>query len=97
MEEREIDAYIARRGAGEARRGRRRRRRRAAAMRERIKAAGNQPNREESKLPEPAFGQIKQARGFVSSPLARRREGRDEVGPRLPRPLIEARPGADAV
>ena len=64
MEEREIDAYIDA-GAGQARRGRRRRRRRVAAMRERIKAGGHSsPYRLRKQLPEPVFGQIKQARGF---------------------------------
>ena len=43
----------------------RRRQRRVAAMREKIKAGGHQsPYRLRKQLPEPVFGQIKQARGF---------------------------------
>jgi transposase len=64
LEEREIDAYVAPgrakhategEGGGE----------RVAAMREKIKAGGHEsPYRLRKQLPEPVFGQIKQARGF---------------------------------
>jgi len=64
IEQREIDAYIAPgrakhavegEGGGE----------RVAAMREKIKAGGHEtPYRLRKQLPEPVFGQIKQARGF---------------------------------
>ncbi len=64
MEERAIDAYIAPgrakhptdgEGGGK----------RVAAMREKIKAGGHEtPYRLRKQLPEPVFGQIKQARGF---------------------------------
>ena len=64
MEEREIDAYIApgrAKHAGEGEGGGAR----VAAMRERIKAGGHKsPYRLRKQLPEPVFGQIKQARGF---------------------------------
>ena len=64
MEEREIDAYIApgrAKHAGEGEGGGVR----VAAMRERIKAGGHSsPYRLRKQLPEPVFGQIKQARGF---------------------------------
>jgi hypothetical protein len=64
MEEREIDAYIApgrAKHAGEGEGGRAR----IAAMRAKIKAAGHaSPYRLRKQLPEPVFGQIKQARGF---------------------------------
>ena len=64
MEEREIDAYIApgrAKHAGEGEGGGAR----VAAMRERIKAGGHSsPYRLRKQLPEPVFGQIKQARGF---------------------------------
>ena len=64
MEEREIDAYIApgrAKHAGEGEGGGAR----VAAMRERIKAGGrSSPYRLRKQLPEPVFGQIKQARGF---------------------------------
>jgi hypothetical protein len=64
MEERAIDAYIA---AGRAKHptdgeggGKR-----VAAMREKIRAGGHEtPYRRRKQLPEPVFGQIKQARGF---------------------------------
>ena len=64
MEERAIDAYIA---AGRAKHptdgeggGKR-----VAAMREKIRAGGHDtPYRMRKQLPEPVFGQIKQARGF---------------------------------
>ena len=64
LEQREIDAYVAPgrakhategEGGGE----------RVAAMREKIKAGGHEtPYRLRKQLPEPVFGQIKQARGF---------------------------------
>ena len=64
MEERAIDAYIA---AGRAKHptdgegGSKR----VADMREKIKAGGHEsPYRLRKQLPEPVFGQIKQARGF---------------------------------
>ena len=64
LEEREIDAYIApgrAKHAGEAEAGGAR----VAAMREKIKAGGHaSPYRLRKQLPEPVFGQIKQARGF---------------------------------
>src|SRR5208282_2711845 len=64
MEEREIDAYIApgrAKHAGEGEGGGAR----VAAMRERIKAGGHSsPYRLRKQLPEPVFGQIKQARGL---------------------------------
>ena len=64
MEEREIDAYIApgrAMHAGEGEGGGVR----VAAMREKIKAGGHScPYRLRKQLPEPVFGQIKQARGF---------------------------------
>ena len=64
MEEREIDAYIApgrAKHAGEGEGGGAR----LAAMREKIKAGGHaSPYRLRKQLPEPVFGQIKQARGF---------------------------------
>ena len=64
LEDRAIDAYIApgrakhaAEGAGGGAR--------IAAMREKIKAAGHEsPYRLRKQLPEPVFGQIKQARGF---------------------------------
>ena len=63
MEEREIDAYIA--PGGQARREGEGGGARVAAMRERIKAGGHSsPYRLKKQLPEPVFGQIKQARGF---------------------------------
>ena len=59
---------------------------RVAAMREEIKAGGHSsPYRLRKQLPEPVLGQIKQARGFRQFSW-RRREGRQRVGPRLPRP-----------
>ena len=64
MEEREIDAYLApgrAKHAGEGEGGGAR----VAAMRERIEAGGHSsPYRLRKQLPEPVFGQIKQARGF---------------------------------
>ena len=64
MEERAIDAYIApgrAKNAGDGQGGGAR----IAAMREKIKAGGHQtPYRLRKQLPEPVFGQIKQARGF---------------------------------
>ncbi|HEY5206527.1 MAG TPA: IS1182 family transposase [Roseiarcus sp.] len=64
MEQREIDAYIApgrARHAAEGEGGGAR----LAAMREKIRAGGHQsPYRLRKQLPEPVFGQIKQARGF---------------------------------
>ena len=64
MEEREIDAYIApgrAKHAGEGEGAARPRRRHAL----RIKAGGHSsPYRLRKQLPEPVFGQIKQARGF---------------------------------
>jgi hypothetical protein len=64
LEDRAIDAYIApgrakHAGAGEGGGAR------IAAMREKIKAGGREsPYRLRKQLPEPVFGQIKQARGF---------------------------------
>ena len=64
LEQREIDAYIApgrakHASAGEGGGAR------VAAMREKIKAGGHaSPYRLRKQLPEPVFGQIKQARGF---------------------------------
>ena len=64
LEEREIDGYIApgrakHASAGEGGGAR------IAAMREKIKAGGHaSPYRLRKQLPEPVFGQIKQARGF---------------------------------
>ena len=83
LEEREIDGYIAlgrakHASAGEGGSAR------IAAMREKIKAGGHaSPYRLRKGLPEPVFGQIKQARGFrqfllrgvekvASEPLAKR-------------------------
>ena len=64
LEEREIDGYIApgrAKHAGEGEGGGAR----VAAMREKIKAGGHaSPYRLRKQLPEPVFGQIKQARGF---------------------------------
>ena len=67
---------------------------RVAAMREKIKAGGHEsPYRLRKQLPEPVFGQIKQARGFRQFLLRGARQGRQRVGPRLPRPqYAEARP-----
>ena len=98
MEDREIDADIApgrakRASAGEGGGAR------IAAMRAKIKAGGHaSPYRLRKQLPEPVFGQIKQARGFRQFLLRGRREGRRRMGPRLPRPqCLEARSGADSV
>jgi transposase len=64
MEEREVDAYIAPGRAKHATEGEGGGAR-VAAMREKIKAGGHaSPYRLRKKLPEPVFGQIKQARGF---------------------------------
>ena len=64
MEEREIDAYIAPGRAKHAAEGEGGGAR-VAAMREKIKAGGHaSPYRLRKQLPEPVFGQIKQARGF---------------------------------
>ena len=95
MEEREIDADIApgrAKHAGEGEGGGAR----VAAMRERIKAGGHSsPYRLRKQLPEPVFGQIKAGARLPSVSLARRREGRQRVGPRLPRgQYLEVRPGA---
>src|SRR5580693_7576957 len=64
LERRDVDAYIApgrAKHAGEGEGGGVR----VAAMREKIKAGGHQsPYRLRKQLPEPVFGQIKQARGF---------------------------------
>jgi Transposase DDE domain len=64
MEERAIDAYIApgrAKHAGDGQGGGAR----IAATREKIKAGGHEPPyRLRKQLPEPVFGQIKQARGF---------------------------------
>ena len=64
LEDRAIDAYIApgrAKSAAEGEGGGAR----IAAMREKIKAGGHQsPYRLRKQLPEPVFGQIKQARGF---------------------------------
>ena len=98
MEEREIDAYIApgrAKHAGEGEGGGAR----VAAMRERIKAGGHSsPYRLRKQLPEPVFGQIKQARGFRQFLLRGVEKVANEWGLRLPRPqYLEARPGADPV
>jgi transposase len=64
MEQREIDAYIAPGRAKHAAEGEGGGAR-IAAMREKIKAGGHEsPYRLRKQLPEPVFGQIKQARGF---------------------------------
>jgi len=64
LEEREIDAYIAPGRAKHAAQGEGGGAR-IAAMREKIKAGGHaSPYRLRKQLPEPVFGQIKQARGF---------------------------------
>ena len=64
LEERSVDAYIApgrAKHAGEGEGGGAR----VAAMRAKIKAGGHaSPYRLRKQLPEPVFGQIKQARGF---------------------------------
>ena len=99
MEEREIDALY-RAGAGQARRGRRRRRRP-----HRPPFAKNRGRRALQPLPlkkaaARAGVRTDQAGARLPSgtPLARRREGRQRVGPRLPRPqYLEARPRADPV
>ena len=98
MEQREIDPYIAPGRAKHAAEGDGGGAR-VAAMRAKIKADGHaSPYRLRKQLPEPVFGQIKQARQLPPVPLARRREGRRRMGPRLPRPqCLEAGPGADFV
>ena len=59
------DRRLYRAGAAQARRGRRSGGARLAAMREKIRAGGHEsPYRLRKQLPEPVFGQIKQARGF---------------------------------
>ena len=59
------DRRLYRAGAGQARRGRRRRRRPRRRHARKIKAGGHSsPYRLRKQLPEPVFGQIKQARGF---------------------------------
>ncbi len=64
MEERALDAYIAPGRAKHAAEGEGGGAR-IAAMREKIKAGGHEtPYRLRKQLPEPVFGQIKQARGF---------------------------------
>jgi len=64
MEQREVDAYIAPGRAKHATEGEGGGAR-VAAMREKIKAGGHaSPYRLRKQLPEPVFGQIKQARGF---------------------------------
>ena len=64
LEEREIDGYIAPGRAKHAAEGEGGGKR-VAAMREKIKAGGHaSPYRLRKQLPEPVFGQIKQARGF---------------------------------
>ncbi len=64
LEKRAIDAYVApgrAKHAGEGQGGGAR----VAAMREKIRAGGHEtPYRLRKQLPEPVFGQIKQARGF---------------------------------
>jgi hypothetical protein len=64
-------------------------------MREKIKAGGHQsPYRLRKQLPEPVFGQIKQARGFRQFLL----RGVEKVGRHLHRPQhLEAGPGTDFV
>ena len=64
MEEREIDAYVAP-GRAKHPTAREGGSGRVAAMREKTKAGGHEsPYRLRKQLPEPVFGQIKQARGF---------------------------------
>ena len=67
-------------------------------MRAKIKSGGYEsPYRLRKQLPEPVFGQIKQARGFRQF-LLRGVEKVARMGARLPRPQYpEARPGADPV
>jgi transposase len=71
---------------------------RVAAMREKIKAGGHtSPYRLRKQLPEPVFPDQASAR-LPPVPLARPRQGRLRMGPRLPRPQhLEARSGADSV
>ena len=98
MEEREIDAYIApgrAKHAGEGEGGRAARRRHARK---------NQGRRALQPLPlkkAAARAGVRTDQAGARLPsvsLARRREGRQRVGPRLPRPqYLEARPGADPV
>ncbi len=98
MEEREIDAYIApgrAKHAGEGEGGGAR----VAAMRERIKAGGHSsPYRLRKQLPEPVFGQIKQARGFRQFLLRGVEKVANEWGlVCLAHNILKARPGADPV
>ena len=97
MEERDRRLYRA--GAGQARGGRRRRRRPR-----RRHARKNQGRRALQPLPlkkAAARAGVRTDQAGARLPsvsLARRREGRQRVGPRLPRPqYLEARPGADPV
>jgi hypothetical protein len=56
-------------------------------MRAKIKAGGRaSPYRLRKQLPEPVFGQIKQARGFPPVSAPRFQEGAGRVGNRLHRP-----------
>ena len=96
MEEREIDAYIA---PGRAKHAGGRRRRRRPRRRH---ARKNQGRRALEALPlkkAAARAGVRTDQAGARLPsvsLARRREGRQRVGPRLPRPqYLEARPGAD--
>ena len=98
MEQREIDAYIApgrAKHAGEGEGGGAR----VAAMREKIKAGGHlSAYRLRKQLPEPVFGQIKQARSFRQFQLRGGREGRRRMGRCLHRPqCFEAGPRVDSV
>ncbi len=93
------DRRLYRAGAGQARRGRRRRRRPR-----RRHARKNQGRRALQPLPlkkAAARAGVRTDQAGARLPsvsLARRREGRQRVGPRLPRPqYLEARPGADPV
>ena len=93
------DRRLYRAGAGRARRGRRRRRRPR-----RRHARKNQGRRALQPLPlkkAAARAGVRTDQAGARLPsvsLARRREGRQRVGPRLPRPqYLEARPGADPV
>ncbi len=98
MESRNIDADIA---AGRAKHptdgegGSKR----VAAMREKIRAGGHDtPYRLRKQLPEPVFGQIKQGPRLPPIPVARARQRRPRMGPRLPRPQhAQARPGEEPV
>ena len=96
MEEREIDAYIApgrAKHAGEGEGGGAR----VAAMRK-IKAGGrSSPYRLRKQLPEPVFGQIKQARGFRQFLLRGVEKVANEWASSASPTISEARPGADFV